>query len=96
MATPEIGRSRVRVVVVGDVAHMVVDGPGGVDKLLVRYFGEDLVEVALDLLGRVWIVGPPHNHGHEAYLTVPDPTGLVFEVALGEDGRLAEFTLPAH
>jgi hypothetical protein len=96
VATPEVRRSRVRVVVVGDVAHVVIDGPGGVDKLFVRDFGEDLVEVALHLIGRVRIVRSPDNHRHEAYLTVPDPTGLVFEVALGEDGRLAEFTPPVH
>jgi hypothetical protein len=96
MTTPEVGRSRVRVVVVRNVAHVVVDGPGGVDELFVRYLGEHLMEVALDLIGRVGIVGSPDNHRHEADLAVPDPTRLVFEVALGEDGRLAEFTLSAH
>jgi hypothetical protein len=96
MTTPEIGRARVRVVVVGNVAHVVVDGPGGVHKLLVGNFGEYLMEMTLHLIGRVGIVGSPDDHRHEADLTVPDPTGLVFEVALGEDGRLAEFTLPVH
>jgi hypothetical protein len=84
------------VIVVGDIAHVVIDGPGGVHELLVRDLGEYLVEVALYLLGRVRVVRPPHDHGHETYLAVPDPTGLVFEVALGEDGRLAEFTLSTH
>jgi hypothetical protein len=84
------------VVVVGNIAHVVIDGPGGIYKLFVRDFGEDLVEVALDLIGRLRIVRSPDDHRHEAYLAVPDPTGLVFEVALGEDGRLAEFTLSAH
>jgi hypothetical protein len=86
----------VRVIVIGDIAHVIIDGPGGVHKLFVRYFGEDLVEVALHLIGRVGIVRSPNHHRHEAYLAVPDPTGLVFEVALGEDDRLAEFTLPTH
>jgi hypothetical protein len=84
------------VIVVGDVAHVVIDGPGGVDKLLIRDFGEDPVEVPLDFIGRIRIVRSPHDHRHEAYFAVPDPTRLVFEVALGEDGRLAKFTLPAH
>jgi hypothetical protein len=96
VTTPEIGWSRVRVVVVGDVAHVVIDRPGGVNKLFVRDFGENLVEVALDFLGRVRIVRSPDDHRHKTYFAVPDPTCLVFEVALGEDGRLAEFTLPAH
>ena len=85
-----------RVVVIGDVAHVIIDGPGGVHKLFVRDFGQNLVEVALYLVGWIGIVCSPDHHRHEAYLTVPDPTGLVFEVALGEDGRLAEFTLPGH
>jgi hypothetical protein len=84
------------VVVIGNVAHVVIDGPRGVHKLFVRDFGEDLVEMALDLVGWVRIVESPHHHRHETYLAVPDPTGLVFEVALGEDGRLAEFALPVH
>jgi hypothetical protein len=84
------------VVVIGNVAHVVIDGPRGVHKLFVRDFGQNLVEVALYLVGWIGIVRSPDHHRHEAYLTVPDPTGFVFEVALGEDGRLAEFTLPGH
>jgi hypothetical protein len=84
------------VIVVGNIAHVVIDGPRSIHKLFVRDFGEDLVEVAFNLLGRVRIVRSPNDHRHEANLAVPDPTGLVLEVALGEDGRLAEFTLPAH
>jgi hypothetical protein len=85
-----------RVVVIGNVAHVVIDGPGGVHKLFVRHFGEDLVQVALHLIGRVGIVRSPDHHRYQAYLAVPDPARLVFEVSLGEDGRLAEFTLPVH
>jgi hypothetical protein len=96
VATPEIGGSRVRVVVVGDVAHVVIDGPGGIHKLFIRHCSENLVEVSLHLIGRVGIVGSPHHHRHEAYLAVSNPTDLVFEVALGEDSRLAEFTLSVH
>jgi hypothetical protein len=86
----------VRVVVIGDVAHVVIDGPGSIHKLFVRHFSQDPVEVALHLVGRIGIVRSPDHHRDEAYLTVPDPTGLVFEVALSEDGRLAEFTLSVH
>ena len=85
-----------RVVVLRDVAHMVIDAPRRVDELFVRDFRQNLVEVALYLVGWIGIVRSPDHHRHEAYLTVPDPTGFVFEVALGEDGRLAEFTLPGH
>lgn len=84
------------VVVVGNIPHVVIDRPGGVHKLFVRHFGEHLVEVALYLIWRVGIVRSPDHHRHETYLAVPDPTRLVFEVALGEDGRLAEFTPPVH
>jgi hypothetical protein len=84
------------VVVVGDVAHVVIDGPGSVHELFVGYLGENLMEVALHVIGRVGIVCSPDDHRHEADLAVPDPTRLVFEVSLGEDGRLAEFTLRVH
>jgi hypothetical protein len=86
----------VRVVVVGNIAHVVIDGPGSVHELFVGDFGENLVKVAFHLLGRVGIVDSPDHHRHEAYLAISDPTRLVLEVALGEDGRLAEFTLSVH
>jgi hypothetical protein len=54
------------------------------------------MEMAFHVLGRFGIVGSPDDHRHKAYLAVPDPTRLVFEVALREDCRLAEFTLPVH
>ncbi len=39
-----------RVVVLGDVAHVIIDAPGCVDELVVRHLGEHLVQVALDVV----------------------------------------------
>ena len=81
---------------VRDVAHVVVDAPSGVDELLVRPPPPGLVEVALHVVGGQRGVSAPHHHRHEADLAVRDPADLIFEVALGEDGRLAELAVPAH
>jgi hypothetical protein len=81
---------------IGDVAHVIVDGPGGVYKLVVRDLGEDLMEVALDVVGRRCVVHSPDNHRHQTDFAVTNPTRLVFEVSLGEDGRLTEFANVAH
>jgi hypothetical protein len=81
---------------VGDVTHVIVDRPGGVDELVVRDLGEDLMEVALDIVGWRSVVYSPDDHWHETDFAVTNPTRLVFEVALREDGRLTEFATVAH
>jgi hypothetical protein len=48
------------------------------------------------VLGRCGVVLAPHDHRHEADLTVTDPAGLVFEVALGHDRGFAELAALAH
>ena len=85
-----------RVVVVGKVPHVVVDRPGGIDELVIRHFCQYLMKMSLHLLGRIGVVYSPDDHRHEADFTVADPTELVFEVSLGEDGRIAEFAAVAH
>jgi hypothetical protein len=86
----------VRVVVVRNVAHVIIDGPGGVHELVVRYLGKDLMEVTLNVVGRHRVMYAPHDHRNETDFAVANPTGLVFEVALGEDGRLTELATVAH
>lgn len=85
-----------RVVVVGDVAHMIVDRPSGVDELVVRDLGEDLMEMALDIVRWRSVVHAPDDHRYETDFAVTNPTRLVFKVALSEDGRLTEFATVAH
>ena len=96
MAPPKGRRPCVCVVVVRDVAHVVVDRPARVFELFVGDAGERVVEVTLDLIGGNGVVHPPHDHGHEAYLAVTDPTRLVFEVALRDNRRLAQLAGTAH
>jgi hypothetical protein len=87
----KVRRSRVRVVVVGDVAHVVVDRPRCRVELLVGDGAQDLVQVRLDVLGGLGVVHAPHDHGHETYLAVTDPTDVVFEVALRHDRGFTQF-----
>jgi hypothetical protein len=86
----------VRVVVVGDVAHVIIDRPGSIDELVVRDFSEDLMKVAFDVVGWYGVVHSPDNHRYETDFAVTDPARLVFEVALREDSRLAELANVAH
>jgi hypothetical protein len=75
---------------------VVVDGPGGVDELVVGDLGKDLVQVPFDVVGWRRVVYSPNDHRHETDLAVANPTRLVFEVALGKDGRLTKFAHVAH
>ena len=67
-----------------------------VSELQIGDGAEHLVEVALHLLGRRGVVLAPHDHRHEADLAVTDPARLVLEVALRDDGRLAQLAGVAH
>jgi hypothetical protein len=84
------------VVVVGDVAHVVIDRPARLFELFVSDTSERIVKVTLDVLGGIGVVHSPHNHGHQTYLAVTNPAGLVFEVALRDDRRLAQLAGTAH
>src|SRR5215467_5574744 len=69
---------RVRVVVVGDVAHVVVD-------VVLAHLGlGDLVQArphVLEVLGRGrGAVPAPHHHGHVAHVALRDPADIVFVV----------------
>ncbi|MGC2174389.1 MAG: hypothetical protein WA614_02880 [Acidimicrobiales bacterium] len=85
-----------RVVVVGDITHVVIDRPGGLFELFVSDTSERVVKVTPDVVGWIGIVHAPHDHGHETYFAVADPARLVFEVALRDDRRLAQLARPAH
>ena len=65
-----------RVVVVGDVAHVVVDV-----VLELEVHGDHLGELrvhVLELVGRrLGAVGPPHDHRHRADLALRDPAHVV-------------------
>ncbi len=83
-------------VVVGNVAHVVVDGPRRVDELFVGDAAQRVVKAALHVLGRLGIVHPPDDHGHETDLTVTNPAALILEVALRDDSSFAELAVSAH
>jgi hypothetical protein len=57
---------------------------------------QDVVKVTLYVVGRRGVVLSPDDHRYEADLAVAHPTDLVLEVALGDDGRLAEVAAVTH
>lgn len=79
-----------RVVVIGDVAHVVVVGPVAVTELGVRDDTQRGKEPLLHLFRRRVIVGSPHHHRHEADFAIGDPTVFIGKVTSGEDGCFAE------
>jgi hypothetical protein len=81
---------------VGDVAHVVVDGPGRIDELLLGDASQRVMKRSLHVLGRFGIMHPPYDHRHETDLAVTDPAQLVFEVPLRDDCSLAELARTAH
>lgn len=84
-----------RVVVIGDVAHVVVVGPVATTELGVRDDTQCGEKPFLHLFGRRVIVGSPHHHRHKADLTVGDPTVIIGKVTSGDDGCFAEIAV-AH
>ncbi len=85
-----------RVVVVGDVAHVVVEGPLALADLAVRDDDEPDPHPFTLFLGGRGAVFSPYDHRHETDLAVGDPAEFVLEVARRDDGRLAEFADLAH
>lgn len=85
-----------RVIVIGNVAHVVVNGPWRLSELGVGHVAKRVMEVTLDFGRRRCVVYSPHDHRYEANLAVTNPTGVVFEVTLGHDGRFAKLAAVAH
>src|SRR6266850_1581054 len=75
-------RPAVGVVVVGDVAHVVVDV--ALADLLGRYLAQARVHVGEVLGGRLGAVVAPDHHGHRADLTLGDPADVVFVEPRGD------------
>ena len=100
-----MGWPGVCVVVVGDVAHVVVNLPATLPQDAIGHGPESLVELSLDLVRWFGVVLAPDHHGHQADLAVSNPTEIIFEVALGYRRGLAEvavahltlkYTVPCH
>ncbi len=85
---PALGPA-VGVVVVGDVAHVVVDV-----ALAAENAGGDLaqqrVHVGHVLGGRLGAVVAPHHHGHVADVALGDPADVVLVVPGRDPGRPAQ------
>ncbi len=84
------------VVVVGDVAHVVIDRPLTDPEFTVGHRRESFVELSFQILRWRGVVVAPHHHGHEAYLAVRDPAEIVLDVTRRDHRRLAELTIAAH
>src|SRR5438876_409005 len=64
-------RARVRVPVIGDVAHVIVDEE--VADLACRHFADAGAHVREMLVGRSRAVKAPHDHRHRADVALGDP-----------------------
>ena len=84
-----------RVVVVGNVAHVVVNLPAVLPEKGVGDGGQLGVQVRFHVVGGLWVVHRPDHHRHEADLAVSNPAGLVLEVATSDGRRFAEIAV-AH
>ena len=81
-----------RVVVIGNIAHIVVHLPTALANNGVGDRGEAIVQLRLGVgVGR-GAVYAPDNHRYEAYFAVSDPAQFVVEVARRNGCRLAEIT----
>lgn len=85
-----------RVVVVGDVAHVIVEGPLPLAYLAVRHGAEQDPHPFTLLLWRRVTVISPHDHRDFTDFAVSDPTEFVLEVPRRDDRRLAEIAAVAH
>ena len=80
-----------RVIVIGNVAHVIINFPLRVAENLIGNNGQALVQRRLYLLVRCGVVFSPHDHWYETDLTVRNPTQLVVEIALRDRRGLAQF-----
>ena len=86
---PALGTA-VRVIVVGDIAHVIVH----VDlaELASRDLAEPLVHVRQMLRGRFRAVETPHHHRHIAHIALGDPANIVFVIPRRDAGCSTEIT----
>lgn len=84
------------VVVVGNVAHVVVERPLALPELLIGHLGEGGHKPFLHRIRGRSVVRSPHHHGHEADLAVGNPAEFVFKIARRNDRTLAEIAAVAH
>jgi len=77
-------------VVVGDIAHVIVDVD--LPELTSRDLEETLVHVGQMLDGWLRPMVSPHHHRHVADIALRDPANVVFVVPRGDAGCATEIT----
>src|SRR5437773_12507828 len=92
MAEEPSDRTSVRVVVVGDVAHVVVDVVLE-REVLTHDHGQSRVQLDLHVLGRTGVVAAPHDHRYGTDLTLCDPAELVLVEPRSDASFLTEVAL---
>ena len=95
-AAPSEGASSVRVVVIGDVAHVIVERPLALAQLAISDSTKQYSHLVALIFGRRGAVCAPHDHRYLANLAVGNPTQFVFEVARGDDRRFAKIAAVVH
>lgn len=92
LAPPKRRWSRVGVVVIRNIAHVIVEVPLARAELLVGDEGKLFVQCRLDGVARCGVVDTPNDHRHHADRAVGDPTVFVVVVARRDDRRFTERT----
>lgn len=84
------------VVVVGDIAHVIVERPPALPQLLIGHLGEGGDQMGPYPNGGRRVVRSPHHHGHETDFTVRNPTEVVLKVSRRDDRTFAEIAAAPH
>ena len=84
-------RTGVGVIVVGDIAHVIIDVMLKIEKLF-DHRAELRLHVLHVILRRFDPVMAPHDHRRRANLTLGNPADVVFVKPLSDLGRFAEIT----
>ena len=80
------------VVVIGDIAHVIINVPLPHAELPVSDDRESRAQGVAHFVTGVRVVDAPHDHRHQTNGAVGDPAQLVRKVPRGEHRRFAELT----
>ena len=90
MTKPQTPTSRVCVIVIGDISHVVVN-IRLVRKDFRGLFEQTGVQQLFNFVTWLRIMGLPHDHRNATRLTLSHPAQIILVIPLGESGGFAEF-----
>jgi hypothetical protein len=90
LTKPQTPTSRVCVIVIGDISHVVVN-IRLVRKDFRGLFEQTGVQQLFNFVTWLRIMGLPHDHRNATRLTLSHPAQIILVIPLGESGGFAEF-----